>query len=281
VPSVDLQVPSRARVEARRAANSAWLNGLARVGLAARGISYGLVGLLAAWLVFGEGGKATSPEGALATIADESLGKVLLILLAIGFAGYALWRLAQALFDKENEGEDVGGIAKRASYLARAGIYSVLAYVAVKLVLGAGDIESQNEKARKATAEVLGWPAGTWIVGIAGVFVIGVGLYNGYRGVTQSFLAKWNTGEMSAAERLWGARIGTVGLLARSLVFSLVGVFLLKAAFEYDPQEAVGLDGALQELRRQAYGSWLLAVVALGLLAYALYGVVAARYRRV
>lgn len=274
--------PRRVSTEARQAANSPVLDALARAGLAARGISYGLVGVLAAWLALGGDGKATSRDGALATIADEALGQVLLVLLAIGFAGYAVWRLAQAVFDKEDEGTGALGIAKRATNLGRGVLYAILAYVAVRLTFGGGGSSgSENEKARNATAEVLDWPAGTWLVGLAGLVVIGVGLFSAYRGVTQSFLEKWKTEELGATERRAAAGIGTLGLAARGVVFSLIGLFLVKAAVEYEPQEAVGLDGALQELRGQTYGSWLLLLTAVGLLAYAAYQLFAARYRRV
>jgi uncharacterized protein DUF1206 len=237
--------------------------------------------VLAAKLALGDGGMATSREGALATLADEPLGKALLVALAIGFAGYALWRFAQAVFDRENKGSGVKGLAKRAADAGRGVVYTVLAVAAGRLVAGAGEQEAQNEKAQRATAEVLSWPAGTWLVGIAGVFVVGVGLYNGYRGLTRSFEDELNAHEMSRAARCWCLRLGTAGLLARMVVFVLIGVFLLKAALEFDPREAVGLDGALQELTRQAYGSWLLGLVAIGLIAFAVFGLIEARYRRV
>ena len=115
--------------------------------------------------------------------------------------------------------------------------------------------ESQNESARKTTAEVLGWPGGTWLVAFGGVCAIGVGLYNGYRGISHSFVDKWDTAKMSSAARRWMARVGTVGLLARLVVFALIGAFAVKAAIQYEPSEAIGLDGALQNLRIRATGA--------------------------
>jgi len=264
-----------------RAAHSRWLNALARAGLAARGISYGIVGVLAAKLALGDGGKATSREGALATLAHEPLGKALLIALAAGFAGYALWRLAEAFFDRANEGSGLMGLAKRTGAAGRAVLYTALAFGAARLAAGGAEGQTQNEKAREWTADALAWPAGRWLVGAVGVFIACVGLFNGYRGVTQSFEEDWDTLEMSGVERRWASRAGSVGLLARMVVFGLIGAFLVKAAAEYDPREAVGLDGALQELVRQVYGSWLLGTVAIGLIAFAVFGLTEARYRRV
>ena len=128
---------------------------------------------------------------------------------------------------------------------------------------------------------MLSWPAGTWLVGVAGAIVIGVGLWNAYRGLSRKFEDKWETGGASEAARTWGSRAGVAGHLARGLVFALIGVFAIKAAVDYNPKDAIGLDGALQKLAHQAYGPWLLGLTAAGLVCYGLYCLVDARYRDV
>ena len=128
---------------------------------------------------------------------------------------------------------------------------------------------------------VLSWPAGTWLVGLGGVILIGVGLWNAYRGLARKFEDKWNTGHMGAAARRWGGRAGVVGHLARAVVFTLIGVFVIRAALQYDPKEAIGLDGALQKLAGAAYGPYLLGLTAAGLIAYGLYCLADARFRDV
>src|SRR6266540_194567 len=267
--------------KARASANSTWVNALARIGLAAKGVSFGIVGVLAGKLALGDGGAATSREGAFARLAKEPFGEALLIALAFGFGAYAVWRFVQAFFDKEGEGEGPAGLAKRATFFGRGLIYSGLTWAAVNVVTEAHETRSQNERAREATAHVLSWPAGRWLVAIAGVGIAGIGLFNGYRGLTQSFLERWNTSEMGGTAREWLARIGTVGLVARMIVFGLLGGFLVKAALEYDPEDAIGIDGALQKVAAQTYGSFLLGVVAVGLIAYGIFGLLEARYRRV
>ena len=257
-----------------------WVPALARVGLLAKGVSFGIVGGLAVALAAGEGGKATSREGALATISDETGGKILLVLLALGFAAYALWRFSEP-FLEDGDDDGVKKYAKWAGWIGRGLIYAGLTYGTVELLTGAGANQSQNAKAHKAAAELLSWPAGTWLVAIAGACIAGAGLYNGYRGVARKFKDKWNTGEMSSAALKWGTRVGVVGLLARMVVLGLIGAFLIKAAVEYDPKEAIGLDGALQKLIHQSYGPWLLGLTAAGLVAYGLFCLVEARYRDV
>jgi Domain of Unknown Function (DUF1206) len=128
---------------------------------------------------------------------------------------------------------------------------------------------------------VLSWPAGTWLAGIAGAVVVGVGLWNLYRGIARKFEDRWRTGEMREQARKWGARAGVVGHAARGVVFSLIGIFLVKAAIDYKPKDAIGLDGALRKLADAGYGPYLLGLTAAGLVAYGLYCFVDARYRDV
>lgn len=266
----------------QRAAESTWVDGLARYGLVAKGLSYGLVGVLAGLLAAGRGGgQAASREGALEVFAGKSYGKVLLVALGLGFIAYALWRLVQAIFDRDDEGAGAKGIAKRVGYVGRAVVYGALAWGAFALLDGTGNDESQTGEARRTTAQVLDWPGGRWLVGLGGFVFIGVGIFNGYRAVTQKFEEKWKSGEMSGFERRWGPRLSSVGLLARFVVFSLIGAFLVKAAYEYDSQEAIGLDGALRKIVQASYGPVLLGIVAAGLLCYALFCFFEARYRRV
>jgi hypothetical protein len=278
-----VQHPAReVRREAER--GTGWYSWVARVGLIAKGVSYAIVGVLAIQVALGEGGKATSRQGALATIADNGLGKVLLVVLAFGFAAYALWRFVAAFAEQEDD-DDASGKAKkwgkRVGYVARGLIYAGLTYTTIKILSSTGSRQSQDQEAKSATAGVLGWPAGRWLVGLAGLAIVGVGAWNAYRGVSRTFEDNWRIGEMSKTERRWGGRAGVVGHLARGVVFTLIGIFITKAAVEYDPDEAIGLDGALQKLAEASYGSVLLGVTAAGLICYALYCFVDARYRDV
>ena len=201
-----------------------------------------------------------------------------------GFAAYALWRVVQAVAEREarRRGEGAGAdLGKRAGYLGRAAIYGALTWSTIAILAGSGGGQSQNQKAHRTTATVFDWPAGRWLVAIAGVVLAGVGVWNLYRGVTRKFEDKWRIGEMSAAERRWASRVGLAGHAARFVVFALMGVFVTKAALEYDPKEAIGIDGALQKLAHAAYGPWLLGLTAAGLLCYGAFCLADARFRDV
>jgi len=250
---------------------------LSRAGFVARGLIYAIIGILALKLALGHGGKLTDQKGALHTVANQPFGKVLLTLVAIGLGGYSLWRLIRAVIGHGPEGSDTG--FDRVAAFASGIAYGVMCAFAIEILLGAGGGNGGNVK--KSTAGVLGWPAGTWIVGIAGVVLIGVALYQGYRGITKKFLDESKVEEMGPQVKKWIGRLGTFGHLARMVVFGLVGIFVVKAAIDYKPSKAVGLDGALAKIVHHSYGPFLLGIVATGLIAFAVYSLSDARYRRI
>jgi hypothetical protein len=266
-------------VKGRRAAQSPWVERLARLGLVAKGVIYAVVAILAVKVALG--GREESPDrhGALKAIAEQPFGKWLLILLAVGLAGYALWRLTQAILDRDHEGDGAKGLAKRGGSLAKAIWYGALCAFTVSTLVGHESGGSGNEQ--QTTAGVFDWPAGRYLVYGAGLAFLGAALFNGYRAVTCKFNKKLKTGEMGDTEEAAATGVGVLGHLARMVVFALVALFLLKAAWEFDSKEARGLDGALLELSQAPYGGILLGAVAVGLFAYALYCFVQARYRRI
>ncbi len=251
---------------------------LARAGLIARGVVYGVVGLLALKLALGAGGKTTSQQGALKTIAHEPFGQGLLIAVAVGLAGYAIWRLVRAGIghgsqEKDSAFDRVAGVASGVAYAA-------LCVTAVKILTGAGSSGGASSP-KKTTGGVLAWTGGTAIVGVAGAILIGVALYQGYKGVSRKFLDSSNTAEMSRQVKRGFTAIGVFGHLARMVVFGLVGFGLIKAAIDYNPRSAIGLDGALNKLVHKSYGPVLLGVVAAGLIGFAVYSIADARYRKI
>ncbi len=269
-----------AREGGEKVARSRGFEWLARAGFAARGLVYGIIGILAIEVAGGAGGTTTNQQGALKTIAHEPFGKVLLILVAIGLGGYALWRFVHVLLGHGPEGSDSG--FERLAAFGSGIVYAGLCAIAVEILLGSGSASSGGSgNASKTTAGVLGWPGGRWLVGVAGAVLIGIGLYQGYRGISRSFLKDSKTEQMSARVQAWIEWVGSFGHLARGVVFGLVGVFLIKAAIEFDPRKAVGLDGALAKLAHASYGPFLLGIVAAGLIAFGIHSLSDARYRRI
>jgi hypothetical protein len=274
-----------ATADAKRAANQAasspWVEGLARAGLVAKGLSFGLVAILALNVaVRGEGDVEDRP-GALHEVAQGPLGRILLGALAVGLAGYALWRLVLAVLGRKLETGEPEGALKRIGDAARALLYGWLAFLCAELVLDADEPAGKGNDEKELTARILDWPLGRWLVAAAGLAVAGAGAYNLYRALSGRFRKDLKEGQMGGEERRWYTALGVIGHAARGFVFLLIGFFVVRAAWEYDPKEAVGLDGALAKLAHAEYGPLLLGMTAAGLLAYALFCFVQARYRRV
>ena len=270
-----------AKRAAHEAASSPWTEGLARAGLVAKGLSFGIVGALALRVAVGGGGDVEDRPGALHEVAQAPLGRILLGGLAVGLAGYAVWRLVLAVVGRKLETGESEGALKRIGDAARAVLYGWLAFLSAELVLDADEPAGKGNDEKELTARILDWPLGRWIVAAAGLAVAGAGAYNLYRALSRRFRKDLKEGQMGGDERRWYTAIGVIGHAARGAVFLLIGFFIARAAWEYDPKEAIGLDGALAKLANAEYGPFLLGMVALGLLAYALFCLVQARYRRV
>jgi uncharacterized protein DUF1206 len=278
-PTPDARTTARnAGRKAKQAGQSRWVEAVGRVGLIAKGTVYGITALLAIQIPLGLGGKAADRQGAFRTVVAQPHGKVLLFALGAGLLGYSGWRLVEAVLDRDREGAGVIGLGKRVGYLGIGLIYLASAAVAFALVVGLGS-GGGNEK--DETARVLDLPAGRWIVGAVGLGFFGAGIANGYRSLSGQFRDKLREHRMADAAQAWTITVGVLGYAARAAVFALIGVFLVRAALQYDPKEAIGLDGALLKVADAPYGKVLLGAVAAGLLAYAFFCFVEARYRNV
>lgn len=253
------------------------LETLGRVGYAVKGIVYAIVGILALNAARGSG-DPEGQQGMFAAIADTSFGTVLLWIVVIGLAAYALWRIVLAATDPEGEGDDLEGWAKRAFYVVSGVIYGGLAYSAYQTISGSGSGSGGGTEERTGT--VLGLPGGRWIVGLVALGVLGYGVLQFVRAYKASFMKKFDLEGPAAQNRTWVKRIGQWGLAARGVVYVIIAGFLGQAALRANPDEAGGLDQALGTLQRQPFGPWLLGLVAVGLVMYGVYCWVNAAYRR-
>lgn len=250
---------------------------LAQAGLSARGLLYCLVGFLALQIAFGgSGGGQASQSGALQTLAQQPFGTVLVALVGLGLVAYALWRFAQFFTEKGSEDSDTENAIMRTSYIVRGIIYLGLAFVAFSTAFGSsgGGGGSQG----LAASVMKNVPGGQLLVGLVGLIIIGVACYQGYKAFSDDFMEELRQNEMDQRLRTWTRRIGVAGHSARAVVYTLIGILIIRAAVEFDPNEAKGLDGALQELAQQPYGPWLLVLVAIGLFLFGIFTLIRARY---
>ena len=253
------------------------LETLGRVGYAVKGVLYVLLGVLAVQAALGSG-DPEGQQGMFRSIAGSTWGEAVLWVLVVGLAAYALWRFVLAATDPEHEGDDAEGTARRVGYVISGIAYGGLAYSAYETVTAGGG--SGGGGAEERTQTLLGLPAGRWIVGAIALGVLGYGVYQFVRAYKASFMDDFRLEGAAARNREWVRRIGQWGLAARGVVYLIVGGFLVQAALQSDASEAGGLDEALGTLQGQAYGPWLLGLVAVGLVMYGVYCWMNAAYRR-
>lgn len=256
-----------------------WMERLARFGYATKGAVYIVVGVLATLAAIGMGGETTDTHGALQAIEMQPFGKIALGTVAFGLVGYVIWRWLQAIADTEDKGTTLKGISIRIGYAGSGLVYAGLAYTAAKVLIDIGEPDSSSEKAHQWTARLMSLPYGVWLVGLVGAGILGFGLYQIYKGYKAKFRKRLKLGQMSTAKKAWATWSGRIGYAARGVVFCIVGFLLIQAARHYNPNEAEGLEGALDAIARQTFGRWILATVAVGLIVYGFYMLVEARYR--
>ncbi|MET9405251.1 DUF1206 domain-containing protein [Streptomyces sp. NPDC002935] len=266
-------------IGARRAAAGSAREGAARAGLVARGVIYALVGVLALRIAFGDSGRQADRGGALQEIASKPFGAALLWALGAGLVGMALWRLSEALFGAA--GEDGGAAGKRLMSAARCVFYGFVAYSVLSFAAGSRGSGSSDKQSRDVTAKALGVPGGQWIVGAVGVGLVVAGVWIAVRAVMRKYHKHLKLGEMS--RRILGAvdTAGVGGGAARGAVFTAAGAFAVRAAVDYEPDKAKGMDDTLRSFAGTPMGPWLLVCVAVGLVLFGLFSFAMARWRRV
>ncbi|MEU8149606.1 DUF1206 domain-containing protein [Nonomuraea sp. NPDC048901] len=262
----------------RQAASSRWLEGLARGGFVACGVNYLLIGVLAIQIGVGAGGEAADTSGAMHAVIAYPGGLVLLWLVAVGFAGLALWRLAEVVYGQASPNGQT--VTKRLASLGRAVMYIALCIGIVTFLLGVGSQRSGNKQSKDFTAILMSFTGGRWLVLLVGLGVVGVGLSMMAEAVRRKFVDNLHMTQMSARTRKTVQALGVVGIFARGSVFAVLGVFLVVTAATFDAKEAQGLDGALRKFTLTPLGPWLLVVVALGLVTFGCYSWFEARWRK-
>jgi Domain of Unknown Function (DUF1206) len=271
--------PENIKQPVRQVASYFWVERLARLGYAAKGLVYFIVGLLAAQAAFGTGGETTNTSGALEAIVTQHFGKFLLTIVTLGLIGYALWRSVQTILDPEYSGQKMSAkrIAKRLGYAFSAIAYFSLAVTSIKIIMGSSSSDSGSVE--DWTIFFLNQPFGRWLVMLLGLTVIGVGIAFLYQAYKAKFSHHFKLNQMSRTEQIWAMRLGRFGIAARGIVFGIIGIFMILAAIQLDGTQARGLGGALAALAQQPFGPWILGVVAWGLMAYGVYSLIEARYR--
>lgn len=256
---------------ARKVARHPALARLAKIGFASRGVLYLLMGVLALGIAFGSTSEKADKSGALHIVSATPFGAVLLWVMALGLTALAVWQIADAI---------VGGhpAKDRVESVARAVVYAMIVVSILGLVLAGQDAKSTDSQTKDATAALLDLPAGQILVILVAIGLVVLGVVWIVEGRREKFMEdmRVTSPRMERPVRT----LGKAGYIARGVIAIIAAVFVGKAAIDYDPDEAVGIDGALRALAEAPAGRWLLAAVALGLILFAGYCVAEARWHR-
>ena len=271
---------------------SPWIERLARVGFVAKALLYGTIGVVAALAAFrrdGQGG-ATDTRGAMNTLLDAPFGPAIVIAMALGLFGYAAWRIVEGILDPERRGTDAKAIAVRGSFIVRGLAHAALGVSALRLAFGSSDGGDAGggggggggggvEQGRDATRTAFELPGGEWIVMAVAIGIACYGIYQLYRAAAAKLSKQLDLAEMSREAGRWVIGVSRFGIAARGIVFIAVGWTVFYAAWRQDASRAGGIREALTVIRD--FGRWPFAAIALGLIAYGVYQLLNARYRRV
>jgi hypothetical protein len=256
---------------------SKWIVRFGRLGYAAKGLVYIVVGVLATQAAIGSGGRTSDTRDALQTVGSAPFGMLALIIVAAGLLGYAAWRLISAATDAEDRGTDLSGLAIRAADAVRGLAYGSLGVWTLRYLMSRN--ASNSNQPRSVTRDLMGMPAGRWLVIAAGAGIIGYGFYQIYRAISGKFLKRLDLSSVSETMRSWIERFGKFGIAARAIVFGMIGVLVVRAGWTYDPSKAGGIKQSLDALSRQPRGGLILGLVAIGLVAFGLFQLATGRYR--
>lgn len=254
-----------------------WVRRLVRLGYAAKGVIFLLVGALALQLALGDGGRLTDQQGVLAYVLQLPFGTPLLAMIAVGLLAYAFWEITGA-FVEPVRGDGATAWASRALRVGKGAIYGGVGWQAMRIVLGAGQRRSRGPEGYARDA--MQWPLGDWALVLAGLGLAGYGVHQVWMAWQARFDDDMDRQQLRREGLGWVLEVGRAGIGARGVVFAVMGLLLARAGMNRRPSQAGGMADALATLLSQPFGGWLLAAIAAGLVCYGVWQLLHARYAR-
>lgn len=268
-----------------------WIARVTRFGWLSKGLVFVLIGVIAVRVAttrWREPDADATQAGALRVVSSQPLGSVMLITISMGLIVFTVWNVTQAVI-RDSTDLDALGIVKRVGWFGLGLFYGLIAFTGFRLALSELDspgsgTDSDTSTGRSGdgapeelTARLLAADGGRLATVVLAVGVVVVAGYHFHKGVTYGFVNDLDTTDLSADHERWLGRLGVGGFTARAFVLAVVAFFLAKAAVEFDPDEAVGLDGALREFSSVAYGRVVIVLVGVGMVLAGLYDMVTFR----
>ncbi|MGC1305901.1 MAG: DUF1206 domain-containing protein [Phormidesmis sp.] len=257
-----------------------WIEYYARFGYGAKGIVYGSTGLLALLEAFDlASGETVGSTGAIKTIARQPFGRTIAVIVAISLMGYVVWRFIQAFLDPEHSGCNASDIVRRIGYGCSGLVYASIAYSVVEI------LDESSEKGGKTAQDwafiIMSKPHGRWLVGAVGLGFCGIGCYYFYRAIKAEFRKRFKRHQMSDIEKTWASVVGRVGIAARGVVYLVIGVSAVRAAWTFDPKMIKDTEEAFAGFNNNPADEWILAILGIGFIAYGVHMAFQAKYRSI
>jgi hypothetical protein len=263
---------------AREALSNDWFERVIRIGHAAKGVVFGMIGVMAARLALGERDERPDFPGAMEAISEQPLDVLFLTVLSLGLLAYAAWRFAYMLADPEDYNGSLRGWMQRAIMFSVGITYAGFGVYAVALLLG---LRRNDDGIEEETAVVMQLPYGEWLVAAVGAGVVVAGVHELYIAFTARFREEFRNAQMAAWERRLVVAVGWWGHAARGAIYCAAGFYGVKAGVTYDPDEARGFADTLWEIATGPMGTWLLLFIAAGLVAFGVYSLLLALHRHI
>jgi hypothetical protein len=253
-----------------------WADRFFRYGLIAKGVVYCLIGLITLFAAAGLSRHEAGKTDVLKFIYEQPFGTLLLVLIALGLFGYSMLRFFQAFKDIDGEGNGTHGIFARVGYAISGFVYLALAIYASKMIWAGR--QGGGDSNQFILGRILTYPWGPWIIGLAGLIIIGNGIYQIYRAISGSFMKKIRLIRSNIETTV--RRAGVTGYCSRGVVLIVAGYLVVHAAYTSNAREAKGTEGAFRFIEN-TFGTVLMAIVALGLVGYGIFMFVKAKYQRI
>lgn len=264
----------------QKAEYSPFIEALTRLGYGVRGIIYFTMGLLALNVAFGKSSGPIDQQSAIAAIGRQPAGMVLLLVILVGLVSYSLWGVIRAIMDPLHKGHDMKGLLVRAGFLVSAAGYASFIQPTYGFIKSAGSKSQSGPQTQSFMASIMSKPGGHWVIGVVGLVVLAVGLYQIYQGFKNSFDKQFQTYAMTALEVKVAKQLGRFGTATRGFIFAILGGLIMLAAYQSNSSQPIGIDAAMNTLLHQPYGIWLVGIVAVGLLAFGIYSMLSAAWFR-
>lgn len=243
----------------------------ARTGYAARGIVYLMIGFLALGAALGLGGEKTDSKGALLALLQQPLGEGIVVVMICGLLGYSVWRVLQSALDTDDHGYSFKGVVIRGGLFISAVSHFSLAFWATRLLIWGGSDDS-------AKSGLLEGTTGQIVFALVGAGFIAAGGAQAFKGIAGKFKARLEIPEQHEG---WISFFCQYGLIARGIVWGIIGWFFIKASLSAQQGKVQGIQQALTALEQTQYGFYLFAIAAAGLLSFGIYSLIEAVCRDV